>query len=157
MNEKWAQWIHASIANYCKPFATGLSVAYLAEELQDRSSDFQESPDRAELRINGPFVTQTGPDQWYATVRINVLVSSHMEGEAKNAYRLDRILGEYQKALGEAIPVFKYGPDAEDDGTPIGCLDFLDEVKVFHFGVVHATDRVREGAVTAGYFIELTD
>lgn len=157
-NPLWVRWIHSSVASYLKSVAASIPVASLVEGIEDRTSEYEQKNDRVEIRFNGPYTTNPSKGYYVASIQINVLATSNVGGELKNAYALDDLLGKFHEALSQPIPVYKFGPTAESDGAHIGCLH-LDEgklgVRVNQFGQIDTTDGVRQGMVSATYKIEL--
>lgn len=144
----WSRWIHASVALYLKSVADDNSIPSLVEGLEDRDRDFQQAPDRIEIRVNGPF-TKKLSGFYEARVYANVLVTSNM-GDTKNVFALDNILGWVHEAMDSEIPLLQTG-SSSDSQAQIGCLKVIDEVKTFHFGQLNSEDRIRQGMVTAAY------
>jgi hypothetical protein len=165
MIEHWARWTFASIAYAVK------SVDFeptLVDGLDDRTDAFEEKPHRAEIRINGPWIQQQQGD-YRVWADVNVLVTSFMGGDAISRHELSRIAGLYQKRLTEPIQVWNYGDQdgdwTEDDPESqilLGCLvnrsGRNDMTKLFHFGQIDKTNRVRQAIVDARYemFLENT-
>lgn len=151
---KLARWIVASINNHFKQEFS--STPLLMEGIDERNTAFSEAPDRSELRVNGPFTRRLSKSHYRAHVFINVLVTTSMGGTVKNAYRLEDILGEFHAIMDGTIPVFTYG---EDEVEQIGCLvgdpKKTSQVKVFHFGQTAPDTHIRQGAVDAGYILDL--
>lgn len=156
-NANWTQWFHSSIAKYLKAVAESIPVPSLVEGIEDRTDEFQQAPDRVEIRFNGPFTINPSANYYVAKMGINILVTSDM-GETKNAYKLDQLLGAFHEALDQPIPIFRYGTNAESDASHLGCLALTTDklgVRVLHFGQIDPNDRVRQGMVSANYQIEL--
>lgn len=156
-NPNWTQWFHSSVAKYLKSVAESVPVASLVEGIEDRTETFQRAPDRVEIRFNGPYTTNPSSGYYLAKIGINILITSNM-GETKNAYKLDQLLGKFHEALDQPIPIYRYGTDAESDGSQLGCLLLSGDklgVRVLHFGQIDTNDRVRQGMVSANYQIEL--
>jgi hypothetical protein len=114
-----------------------------------------EAPDRAEIRINGPFATELSARYWRIRVDINLLVTSYFNGETKDAYTLERNVGLIHEYADTGIPVRKYGPDVGDDGTILGCLrprdDINEAIRIIHFGQINKTDRLKQSQVDGRY------
>jgi hypothetical protein len=143
------RWIHASVASYLKSLATSISIPALCEGLDERTTTFQEAPDRMEIRLNGPYTTRlSGITE--ARVTVNVLVTSNFGSNKKNAFSLDNTLGRIHEAMDAGIPLFRLGAST-DDLVQLGCLQVIKDVKVFDFGQLDASTRVRQGMVTASY------
>lgn len=160
-NPNWARWIFASAAFYLKTIATENQLPCIVEGLDDRTKAFMDSTDRAEIRINGPYIQEISNGYFRVWVDINVLLSSRMD-ETKGGYALQRFAGIMQAAMSDQIAIWNYGDregdfDDDDPETQIhlGCLSprpgKADSVKVLHFGQVEKADRLKQAAVDAGY------
>jgi len=156
-----ARWIFASVADYLKEVATDASLPIIVEGLDDRDEAFNTATDRAEIRINGPFTQELSHGFYEVSVDVNVLFSSRLDGK-KNGYSLHKFLGLFHEAMDDLIPIFKFGQDEEidDPDVQIGCLSPRagknDAVRVFHFGQIDKTDRLKQSAVDARYKMEIS-
>lgn len=161
----WARYVFASVADFLVATAKGNSLPVIVEGLDERTSGYMESTDRAEIRINGPFSQELSAGCFRLWVDVNVLLTSRMDG-AKNGYSLQRYAGIFQAAMDHSIPVWNYGDqpgdfDPNDSATQIhlGCLSprtgTSESVKVLHFGQVEKTDRVKQSIVDARYVMYL--
>lgn len=150
------KWVQASVAKYFKDIAAGETPAIpsLADGLETRSDAFMEQQHRAEIRVNGPY-TKRFSGCGMARVFINILVSSMMDGQETNIYKLDELLGVFHEAADADIPIFRYGSDAEDNGTLYGCLKLIsgknDYLRVVTFGQLQDNTRLRQGMVAGTY------
>ncbi len=160
-NSNWARWIHASLGKYLKNVATTISIPSLLEGIDDRDPDFMESPDRIEIRVNGPFTHELSAGYFRLFVDVNVLVNSMMGGEAKQAYKLDDILGVYHNAMDGAIAIYRLGTGLDDDQSLLGCLTPRpgrnESIRVIHFGQLDRTDRIKQGMVDARFIMYLNE
>lgn len=158
-NSGWPRWIQASVADHFKTTANSEGFASLVEGLEERTTVFQESTNRLEIRINGPFVRQVSANYYHFDVDVNILILSHMDGTSDSVYRGTNIAGKMAERANEPIPVFKYGGQPEDDQSQIGCLllkdGSKDGVKVFHFGEINAEDRLRQAGVDCSYNMDI--
>lgn len=158
MNPNWARWVYASLAKHLKDAATAAGITSLVELVEDRSEEFMETPDRVEIRINGPFIREESKDYW----RIEAFANTHITVQPGTPpYRLHEIGGVMQAALDSRIEVRRYGTGPDDDQGLLGCLspNLLspkDSVKLFHFGHVNETDRVQQAAVDCKYAMYLS-
>lgn len=155
-NKHWRRWIHASVGKYLKQVATANSIPVLIEGIDDRSEAFMEALDRVEVRVNGPFSQEISAGYHRINVDINVLLTSHMGGERKNAYELDVNLGIFQNAMDGAIAIYRLGTGLDDDPNALlMCLSPRpgknDAIRVIDFGQIDKTDRIRQGVVDGRY------
>ena len=160
INPNWPRWIAASLAVYYKVVADALSIPLLVEGIDERESGKMEK-DRAELRINGPFIKQPSNGYFQLNVDSNILLTDLMGGEEENSYNLMNWAGAFQQAAEKAIPVYRYGPDTAgvDDSSLVGCLTVRGRKEgpdVFHFGQVSTDSRVRQAAVDTQHWMHLT-
>ncbi len=155
-NPSWPKWIQASIAKYFKTVANNNNYVSLVEELEERTTEFMESPQRLEIRMNGPFVRNASANYYLMDVDVNILIFSHMDDTDDNVYDGIDIAGIMAEAASGPIPVYQLGNLVGDDGSQLGCLTMTrDGVKVFHFGELTRQDRLRQFSVDAGYKLEL--
>jgi len=143
------------VGKYLKQVATTNSIPVLIEGIDDRDSTFMEATDRVEIRLNGPFTQEISKGYHRIHVDINVLLSSHMEGQTKNAYQLDNNLGVFHNAMDGVIAVYRLGTGVEDDESLLMCLSprpgKSDSIRVIDFGQIDKTDRIRQGVVDGRY------
>lgn len=154
-DRNWARWIHASVAKYLKQVADDNDIPALVEGIEDRDQSFMEAPDRVEIRLNGPHSQELSRGYHRLYVDINVLLTSQMGGEGKNAYDLDARLGIFHEAMDGVISIFRVGTGPDDDQSLLVCLSPRsgknDSVRVIHFGQIERTDRLKQGVVDARY------
>ena len=164
-NPNWARWIFASAAFYLKTIATENQLPCIIEGLDDRTDAYMESTDRAEIRINGPYIQEISNGYFRVWADINALLTSRMD-ETKGGYALQRFAGLMQSAMSEQIAIWNYGDqdgdfDEDDPETQIhiGCLSPRvgpqESIKVLHFGQVEKADRIKQAAVDARYTMYL--
>ena len=158
-NPSWPKWVQASVADHFKTVATTEGFSSLVDGLEERTTAFQDSPQRLEIRINGPFIRERSKDDYIFNVTVNILIFSHMDGTASSVYAGTNIAGKMAQAASDLIPVYKYGAQAEDDASRIGCLTLTSGsggVNVFHFGEVNAEDRLRQLGVDANFKMNIS-
>jgi hypothetical protein len=161
LDKDLARWVFASIAVYFQSIATGISLPLLVEGIDERDSEIMRA-DHAELRINGPFVKEVSHNCWRTWTDINILLTDRMQMSQEDAYGIMRWGGEFESAMNERIPVYKLGPDVGDDDSLLGCLTMRkgqsESVKLFHFGQINSTDRIRQSVIDGRYemYLEMT-
>lgn len=158
-NANWARWVFASLATYLKEEVPVLSVV---EGFDERSAEFQQTSDRAEIRITGPFIRELSRGYWELQATANVLLTCRFDGpDVKNRYTFVHLAGLFQEAMQREIPVYRHGNSDGDDGSLLGCLRTLsgrnDAVRVFHFGQMNPTDGVRQTMIDAKYIMEIEE
>lgn len=147
----WPRWVQASVAKHFKDVANTNSYSSLVEEIEERTTAFQEAPQRVEIRMNGPFIKEVSKDYWKFEVDANILIFSHKDGTLDNAYTGTTIAGKMAQAAASQIPVYKYGGGVDDDDSLIGCLNLRrgndESIKVHHFGEIDTVNRLIQLAV----------
>jgi hypothetical protein len=156
----WTRWLFASITEHFDVNVyTPNSIKFITEGIHERDTDFEQSPDRAEIRINGPFARELSARYWRIWVDINTLVTSNYGNDTKDVYTLERNLGLIHEFADTDISIRRYGTGAGDDGTLLGCLrprsDKNDSVRVIHFGQLNNVDRIKQGQVDGRYVMYL--
>lgn len=150
-NEHWPRWVQSSVGKHFKDVAILGNYPSLVEEIEERTSAFQESPQRIEIRVNGPFCKELSKDYWRFEVDPYLFIYSHMDGTLTNAYEGTIMAGLLAQAAAQPIPVYKFGNGVDDDQSQIGCLTLRrgndESVKVFHFGEVDKVNRIVQLAV----------
>lgn len=160
MDENLARWIFASVAEYFNTIATGLSLPFFVEGVDERSDETMRV-NHVELRITGPLVKELSNNYYRVEVDINLLLTYQMELAGADAYAIVRGCGTFQAAMLNPIPIYKYGPDSGDDDSLIGCLVVKDasanNVNIWHFGQIGKDDRLRQSEVDASFVMNLTN
>lgn len=159
-NPNWARWAFASVADYLKTVADAASLPVLVEGVDDRTANFMQATDRAEIRISGPFVREPSHNYFILNLDVNVLLTSRYDGTAKNRYAILKFAGLFQEAMDKPINVYRYGSEPGDDQTYVGCLaprrGIQQMVEMFQFGQVDAIDKVKHIDVDARYVMYLS-
>lgn len=159
MDENLARWIFASIAFHFKSVASGLSLPYLVEGIDERNDDTMRA-DHVECRVTGPFIKETSNNWFMVDVGVNFLLTKQMAIAGADAYDIVRWTGKFQSVMLEPIPIYKYGPGVGDDDSLIGCLivkkNRNEAVRIYHFGEISKDDRLRQSEVDALYGMDLT-
>lgn len=157
-NENWPRWMQSSVAKHYKDAATAMSWASLVEEIESRSNAFINSPQRLEIRQNGPFAKELSSNYWNFELDVHVLLTSHLGGSVGNAYDITTASGKIA-AASVSIPVFKYGTGVDDDQSQIGCFTLrrgkTESIKIYHFGEIDKVNRVIQMAVDVRFELDL--
>jgi len=160
-NPHWPRWIFASTADYFKQVADGIELPILIEGIDEREAEKMRANDHVEFRINGPAVSELSRGYFRLDVDVNLLLTSMMGGQTRNAYDIVQQAGVLLQAAGGPIPVLKWGEGPDDDQSPVGCLTLRsgkrDAIRVIHFGQIGRDDRLRQSAVDARYRMHLTE
>lgn len=165
-NPHWARWIFASLADYLKKTITEgdnielRTVPVLIEGVDERTDTVMQATDHAEVAITGPFSRELSHEYYELKVGVRVLIHSRMDKPPKNRYTPQQIAGLFHEAMDAVIAVYRYGNGPDDDQSLLGCLSPLagrhDAVRVFNFGQMNPTDRLRQSMVDCWYVMELT-
>jgi hypothetical protein len=150
--DQLGRWLVTSLATYFKPVADGLSLPYYIDGLDERSDEIVHA-DHAEMRFTGPFIYERSKDYYKIQMVVNILLTRFM-GMQSNSYYLVDWAGVFQQSMLTPLPVYKWG--SGDD--LLGCLmleNGAESVKIFHFGQISTTDRLRQSEVDALYRMEL--
>jgi hypothetical protein len=167
-NPDWARWIFASVAFHLKAIATTANLAVIVEHLDERTEEFMQAADRAEIRITGPSTQELAKGQYRLWVDANVLLTSRYDGAGKNAYDIIRLGGLFQEAMDSPIPVWNYGNqlgdyvDADPDShVSLGCLLVRpgrnESVRLLHFGQTDKTDKLKQTVCDARYVMYINE
>jgi hypothetical protein len=169
-NPNWARWIFASVATEMKQLADAHDLDSLIEHLDERTDEFIKSPDRAEIRITGPFDNELSKGYHRIIVDINVLLTSIYGGQNKNPYAIIDFAGLFQWRMGQPFPVWNYGKGVGEFNDPdigtrvqtfLGCLLPIGgknaSIKVQHFGQTDKVDKLKQSVVDARYSIDLEE
>ena len=151
-----ARWTFSSIAAHFAPVSTGLLLPYYVEGVDERTEAIVRAS-RTELRVTGPFVSETGPRVYRVDATVNILLTQQMAIAGAEAYAIVGWAGRFQRVMLSPIPIYKLGSGADDDGTLIGCLRVAGptgEVRIFHLGQISNTDRLRQSIVDAEYIMD---
>ena len=151
MKESITKWIFASVG---KHFEDRKQNLFLNIEGQHRTTNTQK--DWAELRIDGPYLTEISRNLWHFDIEVNTLVLSTIDD--RDAYRYLKNVGIMLKAFTRTIDVFRYGTDIEDDGSYVGCLvlkqEYRDKLVVSHFGLTAPDTKIRQSQIEGHYRME---
>ncbi len=167
-NPNWARWMFASVASALKTVATEASIPVLVEHLDERSETYMKATDRVEIRITGPFTQELSKGYFRVWLDVNVLLTSRFDGAKKNAYTILKNAGLFHEAMDMPIPVWNYGnedgdyvEDEEETQIFLGCLTPRpgnnDAVRVFNFGQIDKTDKIKQSVVDARYVMYISE
>jgi hypothetical protein len=151
-----ARWTFSSIAAYFEPVSAGLLLPYYVEGVDERFEDIVRVS-RTELRITGPFIRERGPRDYRVDVTVNILLTQQMAIAGAGGYSIVDWAGRFQRVMLGTLPVYKFGDGVDDDGSLVGCLRVAgsaSDVRVFHFGQISTTDRLRQSEVDAEYIMD---
>lgn len=155
MDENLARWIFASVAKHFESTASGLSLPYFVEGVDERTDDEMRA-DHVELRVTGPFIKEVSHNYWTVDVVVNFLFTSQMNLSGADAYNIVRWCGKFQNIMLDPIPVYKFG---DEPSTLVGCLvnknNSAEAVRVYHFGQLDKDNRIRQSEVDALYGMTL--
>ena len=159
LNPNWSRWLMASIAVYFKTVADAIPLPLMVAGVNEIVAEEQQN-DHAELRVNGPAITEVSKNFYHIEVDINILVTDLMKTTGENAYDIQTWCGLFQEGMAGPIPIYKYGSEAGDNSSEIGCLiprdNKYDKIRVLHFGQINDVDRVRQSMVDGTFRMDLS-
>jgi hypothetical protein len=151
-NPNWTRWVLGSIINH---FDSNKGQNHLYVEGLKRTTNTQSK--WAELRLDGPNVLQTSKGVWELYCEVNVLISC--QANELNMYDYSTLSGYMQSLFQDSISVLKYGNQAGDDMSYVGCLQLQynkgDKLQVSHFGIVEPKTNLQQGTVEGHYEMSL--
>lgn len=159
MDENLARWIFASVATHFATTASGLSLPYWVDGVDERDEDTMRV-DHVECRVTGPFTKEVSNGYYKVDVGINFLFTKQMGLAGADAYDIVRWTGKFHSVMLDPVPIYKYGPGVSDDDSLIGCLvvkkDRNEAVRIFHFGQIGKEDRLKQAEADALYGMDIT-
>jgi hypothetical protein len=162
MNASMPRWIKASIAKALLEVAGDMHLPARVEGVHDRTKEFEAAPNRAELRITGPYTSEASKGYYRALVDVNVLLLTQTANQP-NAYASITLAGGFQEVMSDPIPVYNYGPEkgdyvATDASTLIqlGCMTVRAKrpVSIRDFGQVDPAVKLNQQEISASYEME---
>jgi len=150
-NVNWPRWVFASV---CKHFDDNKSSLTLFIEGQHRKT--RTLKDFAELRVDGPYLTEVSKGVWKLFIEVNVLLQSAMDDTS--FHRIHTNAGIIVAAF-TGIPVYKYGDGVDDDKSLLGCLQIVSDargkerIQVSHFGRIDTGTPLMQATVEGHYEI----
>jgi len=115
--------------------------------------------DFIEFRQDGPYLTEVCKGVWRVFIEVNILVQSAMDD--KNFHRIHTNVGIVAAAF-TSIPVYKYGNNAQDDQSLLGCLQLVSDargkerIQISHFGRIDVGTPLHQSTVEGHYEMFLT-
>jgi hypothetical protein len=162
MNASMPRWIVASIAKVLMEAADDMTVPAIVESINDRTKAFEAAPNRAEIRITGPYTSESSKGYYRALVDVNVLLMTQVASQT-NAYASITLAGGFQEVMSDPIAVYNYGSEdgdyvAGDENTLIqlGCLTVRQKrpVSIRNFGQVDPAAKLDQQEISASYEME---
>jgi len=155
VNQNWNRWIFASISQH---FVDGVgSELPLYIEAQLRGDMVRTTPDFAELRVDGPYVTEVSKNYWRHYLEVNVLIRTSI---GSNYHQIHTYTGLICSIFTD-ISLYKYGNTINDDDSIFGCLGLLqdsrgrDRIQVSHYGQIEPDLREVQATVEGHYEVFL--
>ena len=162
MNASMPRWIVASIAKVLMEAADDMKVPAIVESINDRTKAFEAAPNRAEIRITGPYTSESSKGYYRALVDVNVLLMTQVASQT-TAYVSITLAGGFQEVMSEPIAVYNYGSEEgdcvpSDDSTLVqfGCLTVRPTrpVSIRNFGQIDPAVKLDQQEISASYEIE---
>jgi hypothetical protein len=159
MDKNLARWIFQSIVVHFQSTASGLSLPYYVEGIDEMDDDVQRA-NHVELRITGPTIKEVSNGYFTVDVAINLLFTKQMETQDADVFDLQQWTGEFASVMLDPVPIYKKGTGADDDDSLIGCLEVKksdnEAVRVWHFGRLDKDTRVNQSVCDALYGMDYT-
>ena len=154
MDQNLARWLFQSIAKHFESVASGISLPYFVEGIDERSDNTMRE-DHVELRVTGPTIQEISNGYFDIKVVVNCLFTKNMDEVGADAFDIIQWTGVFANVMLDPIPIYKKGVGVDDDDSLLGCLQVAkernDEVKIYHFGQIDKDTRVRQSEVDAVY------
>lgn len=154
MDKNLARWIYQSIVVHFQSTASGLSLPYYIDGIDEIDDDVMRA-NHVELRITGPTIKEVSNGYFTVDVVINFLFTKLMEARDADVFDLIQWTGEFARVMLDPVPVYKKGTGVDDDGSLIGCLEVKkgsnEAVRVWHFGRLDKDTRVNQSVCDALY------
>jgi hypothetical protein len=159
MDKNLARWIFQSVAVHFQSTASGLSLPYYVEGIDEIDDDIMRA-DHVELRVTGPTIKEVSNGYFTIDVVINFLFTKTMEARDADAYSMMTWTGEFANVMLDPIAIYKLGTGVDDDGSLIGCLEVKkgsnEAVRIWHFGQLDRETRVNQSICDALYGMDYT-
>lgn len=156
--ENLPRWIFSSVASHFETIADDNNIPLFIEGIDEHESEDSEQ-DHIELRLTGPIIKEVSKNYYTIDTNVNFLVTNLMSMSSGNAYKIIDWCGLIAYEMNKPIPIYKYGSGSGDDSSLIKCMQIKknrsDSVKIFHFGQVDKTYRVRQSEIDANYKMDI--
>jgi len=155
VNPNWNRWLFASISQHFYDGIGTLLPLYI--EAQWRGDVERTTPDFAELRIDGPYITEVSNNYWRHYLEVNVLIHSSI---GTNYHMIHTSTGLICSIFTD-IDLYKYGNTINDDDSIFGCLKLLqdsrgrDRIQVSHYGQIEPNLKEVQATVEGHYEVFL--
>lgn len=148
-NPNWAKWIYSSIYRHFYNELNATADVFL----EGQHKDLDDKTEWFELRVDGPFYTQSSKGQFMVDCEINVLTTIKM---ASNAYRIQTLTGIVAAAFDYCIPLYQ---NPKTSTNQFGILRMKsgrnDNIITSIFGQVNNNTEVIQASVESHYRTEL--
>lgn len=174
INANWARWIFASATyqfvqsgyfiewhEYLKDIETYNSNDIIPVYITGQEFAPKDVQHYVELRIDGPDFTEVSKGDYRAKIEVNVLVTTTKSDSDFHA--IHRYTGRVQSVLAEGFTIYRFGDGAEDDNSPLACMDTImwasgeggNRVETKHFGQIYPDIPLIQASVNVRYKTEL--
>lgn len=156
LSQHLPRWIIASVSRHFEDRRQGIPMFIEGQIRQTR-----ELEDFIEIRIDGPNYTELSKSFWRVYIEINVLIQSVQD--KKDRFRIYKSTGVVASAFENVISIFKFGDEAGDDDSLVGCLKLQgdrsarERVQISHFGQIEPQTGIFQSTVEAHYVAELRE
>ena len=151
VNANWGRWIYASI---CKHFNTHRGDYTMFVEGEEK--DIRGNSSYFELRVDGPYYTQSMHGFWDCRIEINTVFTFANKDNVFYA----REFADKLASIFTTISCYRYGNGIYDDDTLLGCLQpiegYREKLQISQFGVMPNAE-VQQGSIERHYKMELAE
>lgn len=142
------RWIYASVVKHAEANRAGIP---LWKQGQGRNTSTAVS--YFELRISdfNKVKFDAGSNKYFFTVNINV--STNQDGDGVDLYTNKTNIGIANNILDLPISIHKYGSEAGDDESLVGCSSLVDNIETNDYGILIPGTSLLQSTVEAVYEI----
>jgi hypothetical protein len=148
------RWIFASLSAH---FQSGLDAATLPLFIEGQHRATRDLPNFAELRVDGPWMTELSRGYWRLFSEVNILVQ--VAKDDRFYHQIHDSVGIVANAFENTIGVFRYGDGPSDDQTEVGCLKLQSQgnerIQINHFGQIAPESNLLQATVEGHYVMNL--
>ena len=152
-NANWVRWIVSSIQQYFETNKQGIELFF-----EGTPRETKDEKDFAEVRIDGPHITEISKNYFLLKVDVNILVQSTMDEE--DFHRIHTNVGKLVSVMTN-IPIYKYGDGVDDDDSLLGCLRLVQDAQgrepilVARLGQIEPTTPIEQVDIEGHYKMHL--
>jgi len=119
VGDNWIRWINASINKHFNTHKDSDLPLYTEGNIRDLTQQ-RSNQKYFDLRVDGPYYTQTDKGYWDIYIEINALLTVPYNN--KDLYQIHKVTDHVASLFANSIPTYRLGSGAYDDQTLFGCL-----------------------------------